>query len=81
MLRASETPSHSIPRRFRYQVVLAAGGAQGIGKAIATRLAKEGTRLVIGDIHRQMMTQTASEVAAGVIHSTRPGSPVGRLGY
>jgi len=51
-----------IPGRFWQQVALVVGGAQGIGKAIAVRLAREGARLVIGDIDRPMMQRTASEI-------------------
>lgn len=64
MRRTNETLTDFIPNRFRNQVALVVGGAQGIGKAIAVRLAKEGARLVIGDIDRKMMTQTAGEIAA-----------------
>jgi NAD(P)-dependent dehydrogenase (short-subunit alcohol dehydrogenase family) len=51
-----------VPGRFRDQAALVVGGAQGIGKAIAVRLAREGARLIIGDIDRKMMTQTAGEI-------------------
>lgn len=40
------------------------GGAQGIGKAIAVRMALEGAQLVIADIDRPMMARTAQEIAA-----------------
>jgi NAD(P)-dependent dehydrogenase (short-subunit alcohol dehydrogenase family) len=60
--------SHSrpqfIPERFANQVALVVGGAQGIGKAIGARLAREGAKLVIGDIDRAMMARTAREIAA-----------------
>ncbi len=57
--------SHSgLPGRFRDQVALVVGGAQGIGKAIAVRLAREGAQVVIGDIDRPMMARTAREMAA-----------------
>jgi len=58
-----QMPKH-IPGRFRGQVALVVGGAQGIGKAIAVRLALEGARLVIGDIDRAMMTRSAREIRA-----------------
>ena len=35
-----------VPGRFRDQVALVVGGAQGIGKAIAMRLGREGARVV-----------------------------------
>jgi len=53
-----------IPGRFWPQVALVVGGAQGIGKAIALRLAREGARLVIGDIDRPMLLRTAREIRA-----------------
>jgi NAD(P)-dependent dehydrogenase (short-subunit alcohol dehydrogenase family) len=57
----------SIPDRFRDQVALVVGGAQGIGKAIAVRLAREGARVVIADIDRRMMARTLAELAeAGI---------------
>lgn len=38
------------PDRFRGKVAVITGAAQGIGKAIALRLAAEGARVVVGDI-------------------------------
>jgi len=58
-----------IPLRFRDQVALVVGGAQGIGKAIAVRLAREGAHIVIGDIDRPMLARTAQEL-------TREGNSV-----
>jgi len=52
-----------IPGRFPGQVALVVGGAQGIGKAIAARLAREGAAVVIGDIDRPMMSRTRREIA------------------
>ena len=54
--------SSFIPDRFSDQVALVVGGAQGIGKAIAVRLAREGARLVIADIDRRMMRRTVKEL-------------------
>jgi NAD(P)-dependent dehydrogenase (short-subunit alcohol dehydrogenase family) len=51
-----------IPGRFKEQVALVVGGAQGIGKAIAVRLGLEGARLVIADIDRTAMAQTEKEI-------------------
>jgi len=50
--------------RFSDQVALVVGGAQGIGKAIAVRLAREGARVAITDVDRPMMARTAREIAA-----------------
>src|SRR5271157_3594013 len=52
-----------IAGRFEGQVALVVGGAQGIGKAIAARLAAEGARLVIADIDRPTMARTAKEIS------------------
>lgn len=52
-----------IPDRFRGQCALVVGGAQGIGKGIAVRLAREGAHVVIGDIDRDMMARTEREIA------------------
>jgi len=51
-----------LQKRFEDQVALVVGGAQGIGKAIAVRMALEGARVVIGDIDRSMMAGTADEI-------------------
>ncbi len=52
-----------VPDRFRGQVTLVVGGAQGIGKGIAVRLAREGADLVIADVDRKMMARTSREIA------------------
>ena len=51
-----------IPDRFRGQCALVVGGAQGIGKGIAVRLAREGAHVMIGDIDRAMMARTEREI-------------------
>jgi 3-oxoacyl-[acyl-carrier protein] reductase len=51
-----------LAKRFADQVALVVGGAQGIGKAIVARLALEGSQVVIADIDRKMMAQTADEI-------------------
>ncbi len=52
-----------LPERFRGQVAIVVGGAQGIGKAIAARLAHEGAHVVIVDIDRLMLRRTSRELA------------------
>src|SRR5574340_1078812 len=53
-----------IADRFRGQCALVVGGAQGIGKGIAVRLAREGASVMIGDIDRDMMARTEREITA-----------------
>ena len=48
--------------RFSDQVALVVGGAQGIGKAIAQGLAREGAHVVISDVDRPQMEQTVEEL-------------------
>jgi len=54
-----------IADRFSGQCALVVGGAQGIGKGIAVRLAREGANVMIGDVDREMMAQTEREIAQG----------------
>ena len=74
-----------IPDRFRDQVALVVGGAQGIGKAIAVRLGREGARVVIADIDRPMMARTVGELsdegapARQVLCDVRKQRQVGRM--
>jgi NAD(P)-dependent dehydrogenase (short-subunit alcohol dehydrogenase family) len=53
------------PSRFVDKVTIVVGGAQGIGKAIAMRLAAEGAMVAIADIDRVRMAATVSEIKAG----------------
>jgi NAD(P)-dependent dehydrogenase (short-subunit alcohol dehydrogenase family) len=72
-------------KRFHNQVALVVGGAQGIGKAIAVRLAREGAQVVVVDVDREKMKDTAQEIASGggsvrtVVCDVRRKSQVGRM--
>ena len=50
--------------RFKDQVALVVGGAQGIGKAIGVRLGREGAQVALADIDCPMMEATAQEMRA-----------------
>ncbi|MCW2887536.1 MAG: hypothetical protein QOE54_5597 [Streptosporangiaceae bacterium] len=50
--------------RFNDQVVLVAGGGSGIGAATARRLAAEGARVIVGDIHLGNAGRVAAEIGA-----------------
>lgn len=50
--------------RFKDQVALVVGGAQGIGKAIGVRLGREGAQVAIADIDCPMMEATARDMRA-----------------
>src|SRR5215472_12140551 len=44
------------------KVALVTGAAQGIGRAIATRLAEEGAKVAIADIQEEVAAQTAADL-------------------
>ena len=48
--------------RFENQVAIVTGGADGIGKGIASRLAAEGATIALFDINHVMLNQTVSEL-------------------
>ena len=50
--------------RLKDQVAIVTGSAQGIGRAIAERLAAEGAKVAIADIQEEAARQTAAEIQA-----------------
>jgi 3-oxoacyl-[acyl-carrier protein] reductase len=50
--------------KLKDKVAFITGSAQGIGKAIAATLAKEGANIIVSDINLELATQTAKEITA-----------------
>src|SRR5258707_6507238 len=48
-------------KRFDNQVAIISGGADGLGKGIAERLASEGASVALFDINEKVLSQTVSE--------------------
>ena len=48
-------------KRFENQVAIISGGADGLGKGIAQRIASEGGEVVLLDINKTLLDQTVSE--------------------
>src|SRR6516225_4639064 len=48
--------------RLSGKVAIVTGSAQGIGRAIATRLAEEGAKVAIADIQADVAARTADEL-------------------
>jgi 2-hydroxycyclohexanecarboxyl-CoA dehydrogenase len=51
--------------RLKDKVAIVTGAAQGIGRAIASRLADEGARIALADIQFDAAERAASEICAG----------------
>ncbi len=51
-------------REFRDRVAVVTGGASGIGRAMATRFAAEGMRLVLGDVEEPALAVAVDELRA-----------------
>jgi 2-hydroxycyclohexanecarboxyl-CoA dehydrogenase len=51
--------------RFTGKVAIVTGAAQGIGRAIAARLADEGAKVALADIQLESAERAASEIRAG----------------
>ena len=52
----------SEPRSLQSKVVAITGGARGIGRATATALARQGARVAIGDLDRELAEHTAAAI-------------------
>jgi len=52
------------------KVAVVTGGAQGLGEAICTRLAKEGADVVVADINLAGAQETAEAIATNEFGST-----------
>jgi len=52
------------PKRFEGQVAIVTGGAKGIGKAVAERLAGEGANVTIFDSDKEAILQACAEAKA-----------------
>jgi 2-hydroxycyclohexanecarboxyl-CoA dehydrogenase len=55
--------------RLTGKVAIVTGAAQGIGRAIATRLAQEGAKVAIADINDSGALQTAQEISSGGVQA------------
>jgi NAD(P)-dependent dehydrogenase (short-subunit alcohol dehydrogenase family) len=53
-----------VARRLEGRVAVVTGGGNGIGRAVAVRLAREGAQVVIGDLQTEAGGTTVSEVGA-----------------
>jgi 3-hydroxyacyl-CoA dehydrogenase / 3-hydroxy-2-methylbutyryl-CoA dehydrogenase len=51
------------PAEVKELVALVTGGASGIGRAVANKLASRGVSIVIGDLNEEQGTKAAAEIA------------------
>ncbi|MFT3700869.1 MAG: SDR family NAD(P)-dependent oxidoreductase [Agriterribacter sp.] len=51
----------NIKDRFSNKIAIVTGGADGIGKGVASRLGKEGAVVALFDINEELLTKTAAE--------------------
>jgi 3-oxoacyl-[acyl-carrier protein] reductase len=61
------TPNESRGRSLQGRVALITGGAAGIGRAIASRLADDGARVAIADINLEAATSAAEQIGRGAL--------------
>lgn len=57
------------PDRFAGKVALVTGAAQGIGRVVALRLAREGAGVIIADAHEEQARAVAAEIKADGGHA------------
>ena len=55
--------------RFVNKNVFLTGGASGIGKATACRLANEGAKLIIADVNQKLLDETSEELKDSVLET------------
>ena len=71
--------------RVQDQVAVVTGAANGLGRAIALRLAGEGARMALGDIEGAALERTVSDItkqggqAFGVVGDVTEEAPAARL--
>ena len=64
---------------FSDQVAIVTGGAQGIGRAVADRLAGGGARLAIWDLDADLAAQAARDIGNGAFARCRAASASSRV--